>query len=222
MFVKADEQLKKEIEHELRWDTRVEENAIGVAVSKGIVTLTGEVSSYAQKVAAQEGAHRVYGALDVANDIQVKLPGTRVRTDTDIAQAVRHALIWDALVPDEQIRSTVTNGWVTLEGELETISQRDEVQRAVMYLQGVMGVTNKVRIDTMQINSDEVQEIIEGALERRADRLADRIKVNVHGGEVTLSGNVRSYAEKRAVIGAVGHASGVHSVKDHLLIQTSA
>ena len=164
----------------------------------------------------------MFGVLDVANDIQVKLPGSRVRTDTDIALAVRHALVWDVLVPDEQIRSTVTEGWVTLEGEVETISQREEVQRAVVYLQGVRGVTNKLHIQTMQIKSDRVQEIIEEVLERRADRLSDRIKVNVHDGEVTLSGNVRSYAEKRAVIGAVSHAAGVHSVRDHLLIQTSA
>ena len=221
MYNKADDQIKLEVEHELRWDTRVEENEIGVAVSKGIVTLTGSVTSYAKKIATQDAAHRVFGVLDVANDIQVKLPGSRVRTDTDIALAVRHALVWDVLVPDEQIRSTVTDGWVTLEGEVETISQREDVQRAVVYLQGVMGVTNKLHIQTMQIKSDQVQEIIEGVLERRADRLSDRIKVNVHDGEVTLSGNVRSYAEKRAVIGAVSHASGVHSVRDHLLIQTS-
>ena len=75
MYVKADDQIKQEVEQELRWDTRVEGNEIGVAVSRGVVALTGVVSSYAKKVAAQEAAHRVFGVLDVANDMQVKLPG---------------------------------------------------------------------------------------------------------------------------------------------------
>ncbi len=220
MYVKADDQIKQEVEQELRWDTRVEGNEIGVAVSRGVVALTGAVSSYAKKVAAQEAAHRVFGVLDVANDMQVKLPGSFARTDTEIAQAARHALEWDVLVLDEHIRSTVSEGWITLEGDVETMSQREDAQRAVRYLQGVQGVTNKLHVHPALIKSDEVKGIIEGALERRADRLAERIRVAVHEGEVTLTGNVRSYAEKRAVIGAVSHAPGVHVVKDHLLIQS--
>ena len=223
MYVKADDQIKQEVEQELRWDTRVEGNEIGVAVSRGVVALTGVVSSYAKKVAAQEAAHRVFGVLDVANDMQVKLPGSLARTDTEIAQAARHALEWDVLVLDEHIRSTVSDGWITLEGDVETMSQGEDAQRAVRYLQGVQGVTNKLHVHPAlikSIKSDEVKGIIEGALARRADRLAERIRVAVHEGEVTLTGNVRSYAEKRAVIGAVSHAPGVHMVKDHLLIQS--
>lgn len=222
MYVKADDQIKQEVEHELRWDTHVEENQIGVAVSQGVVTLTGAVSSYAKKEAAQEAAHRVFGVLDVANDIQVKLPGSLTRTDTEIAQAVRHALEWDVLVPDEQIHSTVSEGWVTLEGEVETLTQREDAQRAVRYLLGVRGVTNKLHIQQAAIQNEQVQSIIEGALERRADRLAERIRVNVQGGEVTLAGDVHSYAEKRAIIGAVSHAPGVHAVKDQLRIHSYA
>ncbi|MFN7947573.1 MAG: BON domain-containing protein [Blastocatellia bacterium] len=219
MYYKSDEQIRNEVMRELRWDTRVEPLEIAVIASKGVVTLTGTVSSYARKIAAQEAAHRVYGVLDVANDIQVKASGARARTDTEIARAVRRALEWDVLVPDEHIRSTVTEGRVTLEGEVEMISQREDAERAVRYLHGVSGVHNRLTVRPPAINSADVRLLIEEVLERRADREAERIAIAVRDGEVTLTGNVRSYSEKRAVIGAVSHTPGVHAVNDHLLIQ---
>ena len=117
---KTDSQIQQDVLRELKWDTRVEETDVGVEVDRAVVTLTGTVSSYAKRMAAQEAAHRVAGVLDVVNDIQVHLPGSLARTDTEIAQAVRHALEWDVVVPDTQIRSTVSDGWVTLEGDVGT------------------------------------------------------------------------------------------------------
>jgi osmotically-inducible protein OsmY len=222
MIFKTDDEIKQEVERELRWDTRVEENTIGVVVSHGVVALTGTVGSYARKLAAQEAAHRVHGVLDVANDIEVKPAGSLARNDTEIALAVRQSLEWDVLVPSEHIRSTVANGWVTLEGDVETLSQREDAERAVRFLRGVKGVRNRLLVNPPEIKPGDVREVIEEALERRAERQADRISVSVHDGEVTLTGNVRSYAEKRAIIGAVSHTPGVHSVNDHLLIQTFA
>ncbi|MFN7945777.1 MAG: BON domain-containing protein [Blastocatellia bacterium] len=222
MNIKPDEELRDEVLRELRWDTRVDATEIGVTVSRGVVTLTGTVSSYAHRMAAQEAAHRVHGVLDVASDIQVKPAGDLSRTDTEIAQAVRYALEWDVLVPSEHIRSTVTDGWVTLEGDVETLSQHEDAERAVRYLRGVRGVHNRLAISPPEIRLDEVREIIESALERRAERLAEKIRISVRDGEVTLTGNVRSWAEKRAIIGAISHTPGVHAVNDHLLIQVFA
>jgi osmotically-inducible protein OsmY len=203
----------------LRWDSRVNETGIGVTVSKGVVTLTGVVTSYAKKLAAQEAAHRVGGVLDVANDIQVVRSDDLALTDTEIAKAVRHTLEWDVFVPDKHIRSTVSDGWVTLEGEVETYGQREDAERAVRRLAGVVGVRDLIVVEQPLIEPGEVREVIEDVLERRADRLADRIRISIDDGEVTLSGDVRSYAEKRAVIGAVSHTRGVFSVRDHLLVQ---
>ncbi len=218
MNIKSDEQIHQEVLRELRWDTRVEETEVGVEVDKGVVTLTGTVSSYAKKLAAQDAAHRVNGVLDVANDIQVKIPGSLGRTDTEIAQAVRRTLEWDALVPNEQIRSTVADGWVTLEGSVQYLREREDAERTVRYLLGVKGVHNKLVVSAAKIAPQDVQMVIEDALERRADREADRIQVKVSEGMVTLSGYVHSWGEKRAVIGAVSLAPGVLSVKDQLLI----
>ena len=113
---KTDTQIHHDVIEELKWDSRVDETEVGVQVAAGVVTLTGTVTSWAKRVAAQEAARRVIGVLDVANDLKVKAAGGLSRTDTEIAQAVRQALEWDVFVPNEKITSTVTDGWVTLEG----------------------------------------------------------------------------------------------------------
>jgi osmotically-inducible protein OsmY len=218
MQTKSDSQVQQDVLRELKWDTRVEETEVGVAVERGIVTLTGTVSCYAKKLAAQEAAHRVFGVLDVANDIEVRVPDGMTRTDTEIAAAVRQAIKWDVWVPDERIRSTVSNGWVTLEGDVDLFVEREDAQRAVRHLAGVCGVHNKIKVTGPSLDSDTVRETIEEALERRAEREANRIKVQVKDGAVTMSGPVRSWAEKRAILGAVSHAPGVRAVEEQLFI----
>ena len=213
-----DLELKKKVMEELRWDSRVDEAEIGVAVSNGIVMLTGTVRGYAKKLVAQEAAHRVSGVQDVVNDIRVIVPGGLARTDSDIAQAVRTALEWDVLVPDQEIQSTVSDGWVTLEGKVDYLSQVEDADRAVRRLSGVRGVYNKIVVTAPGAGPDAIIEVIEDALERRADREAERIKVAVDDGGITLSGRVHSWEEKRAVVGAVSHARGVRNVYDRLVI----
>lgn len=215
---KSDEQIKQEVLRELRWDTRVNETEIGVIVHQGLVTLTGTVDSYGKKLSAQDAAHRVSGVLDVANDVQVRLPGLFTHTDPEIAQAVRRALEWDVLVPADHIQSTVADGWITLTGTVEYLGEREDAERAVRHLRGVKGVINQITIAEKEVEPDEVRAIIEAALERRADREARRIKVTVTDGAVTLAGVVRNWPERRAIIGAVSHSAGVHTVHDHLRI----
>jgi osmotically-inducible protein OsmY len=167
-------------------------------------------------LAAQEAARRVIGVLDVANDTKVKVPGGLARTDTEIAQAVRQALAWDVFVPDETITSTVTDGWVTLEGAVERASQRDDAERAVRHLTGVKMVVNKIAVNPEKPVTEDVQRAIEQALERRAEREARRIRVDVREGTVTLTGPVHSWAERKSVVAAARFTPGVRAVEDHL------
>jgi osmotically-inducible protein OsmY len=218
LLKKSDNELAQRIMRELKWDSRIEWATINVQVNDAVATLTGVVSSYAKKIAAQEAAHRVAGVLDVANDIEVKPIDLFARTDTDIASAVRNALEWDALVPNEFIQSTVSNGWVTLEGDVDYWREREDAERAILRLAGVVGVTNQITIRRRPVDPKELREHIEYALERRADREAERLRVDVHDGAVDLWGRVHSWQEKRAVIGSIGHAPGVTEVKDHLRI----
>lgn len=215
---KSDSEIQQDVLGELNWDTRVEETEIGVTVNNGIVTLTGIVGSYGKRMAAQEAAHRVAGVLDVANDLQVRIPDGLDHTDPEIAQAVRHALEWDIWIPAERIRSTVSDGWVTLEGTVSQLGEREDAERAVQHLRGVRGVTNKIIVSGPKVKPEKVRSMIEEALERRAEREAKRINVDVVDSTVTLSGAVRSWAEKRAILGAVSHAPGVRTVDENLFV----
>ncbi|HEU4710066.1 MAG TPA: BON domain-containing protein [Pyrinomonadaceae bacterium] len=213
-----DSDLRQRILRELKWDSRVSWASINVEVADGIVTLVGIVPSYVQKIAAQEAAHRVAGVLDVANDIEVRPIEQFVRTDSEIASAVRNALEWDALVPNELIQSTVSDGWITLEGQVDYRRERTDAERAIRRLAGVVGVINKITIRKQTVNEEQLREEIGNALERRADREAERLRIEVHDGAVDLWGRVHSWQEKRAVIGSIAHAPGVTQLKDHLRI----
>ena len=218
MLRKTDSRLRQEVMKELKWDSRVAWGGIEVSVEDGVVTLTGTVPTYAKKRAAGAAAHRVVGVLDVADDIKVNVSDDTRRTDTDIAQAVRSALEWDALVPDEKIQSTVEDGWVTLEGNVTCLREREDAERAVLRLAGVVGVINQLMIAPPKINSEDLKENIEQALERRAEREAERLRIEVGDGTVNLWGRVHSWQEKRAVLGSIMHAPGVRAVNDHLRI----
>lgn len=220
--MRTDSEIKQAVEDELRLDPHVEETEVGVEVENGIVTLTGIVDNYIKRFAAEEAAHRVPDVLDVVNDIEVKLPGDSVRTDTEIAQAVRRALTWDVDVPEERIRTTVSHGFVTLGGTVDALHQREAAERAVRSVVGVRGVANQIAVGVPPVNPGVVRAEIESALTRWAAQAARRIEVTVEDGAVTLSGPVHSSAERRAVIEAVRYTPGVRSVVDQLYVETEA
>jgi osmotically-inducible protein OsmY len=214
-----DTNLRRMVLDELRWDPRVQDTRITVAVENGVVSLTGAVYSYATRLAAQEAAHRVEGVHDVANDIVVEIPPGR-GTDADIARAVRNMLEWDVRVPDTRITSTVSSGWVTLDGTVERWSEREDAERAVANVMGVQGVTNKIRVVHPDAKPGDLRRVIEDVLARRAERHAKRIEVTVSDGVVTLSGPVDSPEERRALVGAARLTPGVHAVDDHLRVES--
>jgi osmotically-inducible protein OsmY len=218
---KMDAEVQQDVIRELKWDSRVDETDVGVEVDNGIITLTGTVSSWGKRVAAEDAAHRVRGVLDVANDIIVKVPGTGGRTDTEIAQAVRNALVWDVFVPDTRIQSTVSDGVVTLKGDVDSWIQRDDADRVVRNLAGVRGMRNDIVVKPPKVAASEVRKSIENALDRQAEREAERIRLEVLDGKVTLFGTVHSWTERQAVVGAAKGTPGVRSVEDKLRIEPS-
>lgn len=219
---KSDKEVRKAVLRELEWDSRTNDAALDVEVTGGVVTLVGTVSSWAKKIAAQEAAHRVHGVLDVANDLQIVVQGSDGRSDTEIAQAVRLALQWDVFAPDSRIRSTVSRGWVTLEGDVDYLSQRDDCDRTVRNLAGVRGVTDKIEVAPSKIDQATIKSAIEAALERHAEREAHHVGVLVENGRATLNGTVGSRTERDAVIGAARGTAGVREVDDHLRIEPYA
>lgn len=222
LIKRTDPQIHKDVLAELRWDPRVDETEVGVEVDRSVVTLTGTVDSWAKRLAAEEAAHRVAGVKDVANDIKVKLRGDATPTDTDIAQAVRRALEWDVFVPERDITSTVSEGRVTLEGTVKTVSQREAAERAIRNLAGVRGVVNLIAVEPSKIAAADIRQAIEGALERRAEREARSIRIEVDNGNVQLSGPVHSWAERQAVCSTARFTPGVRSVDDRLYVDVDA
>jgi osmotically-inducible protein OsmY len=221
--MKTDSEIQKAVLNELKWDTHVGETDVGVEVDGGVVTLTGTVSSWAKRIAAQKAAHRVAGVLDVADNIEVNIPGSAERTDTEIAQAVRRTLHWSVFVPDTRITSTVSDGHVTLEGSLDCIAQREEAERAVRDLTGVRGVINAIKVlPPHTVVPSEVRKVITDALERRLQGELQRVHVEVAGGHVTLSGSVQSWGERQAVVGAAKGTPGVRVIEDHLRVDSHA
>ena len=219
--IRSDEDIRAEVLEELKWDSRVQANEIGVAVKDGIVTLTGWVDSYLKKVAGEEAAHRVPGVKAVANDIEVRLPGFAERTDADLAAAVVNALTWDVAIPSDKINVTVSQGWLTLKGEVDYYFQKIDAERAARRITGVKGVTNLITVKPHVLPSD-LKQSIERALIRNAETDAKHITVEVQGNKVVLCGTVRSYAEKQAAEDTAWSAPGVTEVDNRIVVVPSA
>ena len=212
--------LQHVVQEELEWEPSVDASKIRVAaLQTGIVTLTGTVATYAEKVSAERAAKRVSGVRAVANDIEVRLIGSLKRTDTDIAQAVLRALEWDIAVPHEKIKARVDNGWVILEGEVALQFQRAAAENAVRRLNGVRGVTNQIRLQVRpSVQPAEVKDRIEAALRRSAEIDARGIQVDAKDSMITLRGKVRTWAERDEAERAAWGAPGVVAVKDELTV----
>ncbi len=215
--MKSDSQLKADVMAELAWDPAIDADSIGVMVTSGVVTLTGHLTTYAEKHAVEHAVRRVAGVRGIAIELDVKLSSAHKRSDSEIAQAAITALRWNALVPDEHIKVEVDDGWVTLTGELDWGYQSASAEQSVRPLTGVRGLTNKITVKPRASSTDIVSQI-SAALTRQAEREAKHIGIEVDGSAVTLRGKVHSLAEHDAAVGAAYTARGVTRVIDKLEI----
>jgi len=208
--------VQRSVQDQLNWEPGVfNSSKIGVAVKDGVVTLTGTVNSHFEKWAAERAVQRVVGVKALAVDLEVQPFGSFKPTDTEIAQAIEHALYWDVSVPSDRVKVVVDNGWVTLEGNVDWQYQRVNAEDDVRKLTGVRGVSNRIVLKP-SADPTEVKSLIEAALKRNALLDAQDIKVRTDGSKVILTGTVRSWIERGEAADAAWAAPGVTNV-DNLI-----
>jgi osmotically-inducible protein OsmY len=212
----SDSSLQQAVFDELQWDPSVNAAHIGVTAKDGVVTLSGDVSSYMEKWAAERAAGRVYGVKAVAEEIRVKYPFDKL-DDTDIAQKALQVLSWDMEVPANKVTVKVEAGWVTLTGALDWYFQRNAAEADVRKLNGVMGVINNIVIKP-SVQASDVRAKLEAAFARNAEIEEDDINVTVDGAKVTLTGHVDTWGQDSLAVDTAWSAPGVTEVVDRLTV----
>jgi osmotically-inducible protein OsmY len=216
--MKSDMELQHDVMEELEWEPSIDAAKIGVTAEVGVVTLSGSVPIYADKVEAERIAKSIGGVKAVANEIEVHIPGKSERNDTDIASAARNALKWHTSIPDDKVKVTVRDGWITLEGQVEWQYQRDAARDAVRFLAGVKGVTNSITLAAKPKPKD-VRARIELAFKRSAQIDANHVRIEAHDGTIVLKGRVSSWSERAEAERVAWTAPGVTVVDNRLAVE---
>ena len=214
---KSDSQLQRDVMDELIWEPSVDHAEIGVAVTDGVVTLSGYVKSYAEKVAAEKAVRRVAGVRAIAEEIKVRLASDRKTGDAEIAKRIADIFSWDVLVPDDKITVKVERGCVTLAGAVDWHYQSDAARKAAGKISGVTGISNLICVRQRPAAID-VRERILDAFKRQANLDAAGLTVIVDGGKVTLGGKVTAWYERGIAERAAWAAPGVTLVEDNIIV----
>jgi osmotically-inducible protein OsmY len=217
--MKSDSELQRDVLDEFETDASIDASQIGVTAKDGVITLTGSVTRYVDRMTAEDVAKSIAGVRAVANDIEVRISGAGERNDSEIASAALSALSWNTVIPEERIQLTVRDGWVTLEGDVDWPFQRDAARRAVSYLNGVKGVFNRIALK-QKAGPEEIRVRIADAFRRHADVDAQHVRVEVQDGSVMLKGMVPTWFERTEAERIALASPGVTEVENHLTIGT--
>lgn len=220
--MKTNEELQKDVMAEIKWEPQLKDvhTQIGVSAKDGVITLSGMVGKYNEKLAAERAAQRVKGVKVVACDIEVKMGASGKKTDTEIAEAVRNALRWNSAVNEDKIEVKVDNGWIYLDGEVDWKYQKTAAQNSIEDLVGVRGVTNGIVQKASPVDDQDIKRKIAAAFHRHATIDSNAIKVETSGTKVTLRGTVSSWAEKEEAERVAWSSPGVLTVDNRIDIST--
>jgi osmotically-inducible protein OsmY len=215
-LIMDDKALKKLVQAELEWDPSFDANDIGVAVESGIVSLSGYVATYAQKLDVESAIKRVKGVRGYVEDIQIR-PFAAASSDESIATRVANLIDWDTTIPKNSVKAKVANGYVTLTGKVAWQFERTAAENKVRALDGVRGITNLIEVKP-RVQPTDVKKRIEDALARQAELEASSIRVTVDGDKIRLEGKVRAWFERDIAERAAWAAPGVTGVDDRITV----
>ncbi|MGG1922793.1 BON domain-containing protein [Chryseobacterium cucumeris] len=212
--MKTNEQLQQDVQDAIKWEPLLHPAEIGVTAADGVVSLTGTVDSFSKKKQAENAARNVAGVRVLVENIQVKLPDSKVKTDAEIGAEIISAFASNVIIPQDKIKVKVENGWVDLDGELPWDYQREITENAVQFLPGIKGIFNNITInpdtdDTVSKNK------VEEALKRSAVDERE-ITVSVTGTTVTLTGTVHSWQQKEEAGRIAWKTPGIKHLKNKL------
>ena len=214
----SDHKLRQDVLDELDFEPSVDAAHIGVSAHDGVVTLTGFVSSYGEKLAAERAARRVLGVKAIAEEIEIRLPSDKKTADDEIAKRAIDILKWRVGLPADRIGVKVEKSRVTLTGDVEWQFQKKDAEAAVRHLTGVTGVANLLRVSS-PVEAPAIKEKIQNALRRSAELDASQVTVRIEGGKVILGGKVRAWYERDLAEQAAWSAPGVTEVQDRIEIE---
>ena len=215
--MKTDSQLQRDVMDELAWDPSIDQAQIGVATKDGVVTLSGFISNYAQKMSAERAAERVHGVKGIAEELKVRFLSDPKTSDDEIARRVLDLFSWDVTIPNDKVMVKVENGYVTLTGTLEWNYQKEAARRAAGRITGVIGVNNLIKISN-EVPVSDVRDRIMAAFKRSATADANGLSVTANGSTVKLSGNVHGRHERQAAERTAWAAPGVCCVEDEIVV----
>ncbi len=212
-----DSEIRQHVIEELEFEPRVNATHIGVAVANNIVTLSGHVSSYVEKLAAEQAAKRVKGVYGIAQEIEVRPPSDSKLSDEEIAARAVHAIKWESATPNGVVQVSVHNGWITLTGKVGQYFHKYSAEHSIHKLTGVRGVTNNIEV-IPDVTITDVKNRIVNALRRNAEIEAANIQLQVENGKVITRGKVSSWHERDLVLSAARSVPGIREIEDHLIL----
>lgn len=216
-MTKTDSQLQHDVMAELEWEPSVDHADIGVAVNDGVVTLSGYVKTYPEKMAAENAARRVAGVRAIAEEIRVRYASDPKTADHEIAKRILDIFAWSVSVPDDKIQVKVEQGYVTLSGTVDWHYQNDEAKKLAGQVHGVIGIHNLVTVKHPP-SAYDIKARIMAAIKRQADFDAAAVTVRTDGDKVILGGKVKAWADRRIAEQAAWQAPGVARVVDDIVV----
>jgi osmotically-inducible protein OsmY len=215
--MRKDHELQKAVLEQLDFDPAINSSHIGVAVHEGVVTLSGHVPSLGEKVRAETTAGLVKDVKAVVDALTVELPGHCDTPDEVVARRAHERLMSNKNVPRDRIHLSVSEGTVTMRGDVDWEFQRAAALYDLQQLNCVRGVRNEVKIKP-PVEAALVTERIHDALTRLGLNSSGGIDVRTKGSDIALSGSATSWQEKRLAENVAWSLPGVSHVENHITV----